>query len=203
MSFQLPASVRGFHDYFKLTASPRELTEAFGYSFESVELSLNPVTEPLPFCEALNQKLTYALSHLDFESEMMRREFLIAPILFEVAQYLNASLRSEYGVRVNAQLKGSLDYFMTAERNILIVEAKQGDLSRGFSQLCAELIAVDHWAEPGSDSLYGAVSFGDLWRFGRLDRGAKRISQDLDILTIPAQTERLARLLVGILRGTA
>lgn len=200
MHLTLPTTVRGFHDYYKLTASPRDLAEAFGFAFVAENLSLAEAPEELLWLSALQSKLTYAVSHLDFESEMMRREFLIAPVLFEVAQYLDANLRSEYGIRVSDQLKGSLDYYLRASQNICIVEAKQGDLSRGFSQLCAELIAVDQQGDLTSDVLYGAVSFGDLWRFGRLDRSEKRITQDLEILGVPRDTERLMRVLIAILR---
>ncbi|WP_395093530.1 hypothetical protein [Armatimonas sp.] len=201
MQLTLPTTVRGFHDYYKLTASPRDLTEAFGYVFEAETLSLSQASEELSWCRALQNKLSYAVSHLSFESEMMRREFLIAPVLFDVAQYLGADLRSEYGIRVSEQLKGSLDYYVRAQQNICVVEAKQGDLSRGFSQLCAELIAVDQQGEITSDVLYGAVSFGDLWRFGRLVRSEKRITQDIGILGVPVDTEKLVRVLIAILRG--
>jgi hypothetical protein len=38
--------------------------------------------------------------------------------------------------------------------------------ARGFTQLAAELIAISEVEE--GDVFYGAVTIGDVWRFGRL-----------------------------------
>jgi hypothetical protein len=62
---------------------------------------------------------------------------------------------------------------------MLVVEAKQGDLQRGFNQLAVELIALDRWMEeePEPTTLWGAVSVGDVWRFGFLERKERRLAQ--------------------------
>ncbi|WP_395093539.1 hypothetical protein [Armatimonas sp.] len=201
MALILPTSVRGFHDYFKLTAIPEELVVAFGYHFDAKTLALPLAQEPLPWLAELSVRLDFAFRHVGMSSETPRREFLIAPILGEAARHVDAQVRSELDVRVNTQLKGALDYLLQAQGNLLVVEAKQADLTRGFSQLCAELIAVDQWTDSTIDILYGAVSVGDIWRFGTLERGAKRITQDQDIFSVPTDTERLMRTLIAILRG--
>ncbi len=82
-----------------------------------------------------------------------------------------------------------------------MVEAKQADLSRGFTQLGAELIALDQFAEADSPVLYGAVSVGDVWRFGMLERQAKRITQDINLFSLPNDFDRLLATLTGILLG--
>lgn len=47
-----------------------------------------------------------------------------------------------------------------------MVEAKQADMTRGFTQLAVELIALDRWVESNDLILYGAVTTGDIWQFG-------------------------------------
>jgi hypothetical protein len=200
MAITLPETVRGFHDYFKLTADPRELAEAFGYRFETESLSLPLTDEPLPWLDGLQQRLTYAIKHLTFDSETPRREFLIAPLLFEISRHLDIAVRSEYAIRATPQLKGTLDYLLQAEHSVLVVEAKQSDLTRGFSQLVAELIALDHWTEPQKNPLFGAVSYGEVWRFARLNRTTRTITQDFPLFTLTDDTETLARTLIALLR---
>jgi len=201
MPLILPSSVRGFHDYFKLTAIPEELVTAFGYHFDAVTLALPQAPEPLPWLSELGGRLAFALRLVGMSSETPRREFLIAPILGEVARHVEAHIRSEYELRISGQLKGALDYFLEAQGNLLVIEAKQADLTRGFSQLCAELIALDQAEATVGPVLHGAVSVGDIWRFGTLERRTKTLTQDLDVLSIPTDTERLVRTLIAILRG--
>ncbi|WP_309686215.1 hypothetical protein [Armatimonas sp.] len=203
MALILPTTIRGFHDYFKLTAIPEELVVAFGYHFEAETLTLPLAPEPLPWLAELSVRLDFAFRHVGMSSETPRREFLIAPVLGEVARHVDAQVRSELDVRVSGQLKGALDYLLQAQGNLLVIEAKQADLTRGFSQLCAELIAVDQWTDSTVNTLYGAVSVGDIWRFGMLERTEKRITQDLGLFSIPTNTECLVRTLISILRGEA
>lgn len=57
------------------------------------------------------------------------------------------SLNVEYPVAVNHQLQGSLDYLLQHQQTLLVIEAKNEDLERGFLQLAIELIALDQWIE--------------------------------------------------------
>lgn len=76
---------------------------------------------------------------------MARQEFLIAPVLTDVLHYTHATLNVEYPVSVNRQLKGNLDYLLQNQQILLVIEAKNEDLERGFVQLPIELIALDEW----------------------------------------------------------
>ena len=79
------------------------------------------------------------------------------------------------------------------------MKQKNDDLTKGFTQLAVELIAL---AEVEEDNIfYGAVTMGDVWRFGRLDKGEKKITQDLNLFKIPDDLEDLGKVLVGILEG--
>lgn len=102
-------------------------------------------------------------------------------------------------MNVSQQLKGSLDYYLHAQQNLLIIEAKNADLSRGFTQLAVELIALQQWTQGEPEILYGAVSTGDVWQFGLLHQDGKKIQQDLNLYRVPADLEELFQILVGIL----
>jgi hypothetical protein len=90
---------------------------------------------------------------------------------------------------------------MQRENNLLIIEAKQADLTGGFTQLAVELIALDKWLDPDNKPLYGCVSIGDIWRFGLLNRQTKLITEDMYVYQVPANLEELLSILIGILQG--
>lgn len=62
---------------------------------------------------------------------------------------------------------------------LLVIEAKNADLAKGFTQLAVELIALDKWTDNEQPILQGAVSTGDIWQFGILHRAQKQIQQGL------------------------
>ncbi len=119
-------------------------------------------------------RLEEGLPYLSLTSEAARREFLIAPILWETVHFTRAKIKVEYSIEVSPQLKGTVDFFLRAQHHVLIVEAKNADLQRGFTQLAVELIALDEWLGPEKQDpfLYGAVSMGNAWQFAVLDRAA-------------------------------
>ena len=119
-------------------------------------------------------------------------------MLLEVARFCQCPIRIEYPLAVNNWLKGTLDYFLRKENSLLVIEAKNADLTRGFTQLAAELIALTHIVE--QDTLYGAVTVGDAWRFGLLDKTAQRILQDITLDRVPDDLEQLMGVLIGIVR---
>ena len=98
------------------------------------------------------------LGLVSLSSATARRETLVAPALFEVAHYCQCQVSIEYPLQVSAWLRGNLDYFLKRDANLLVVEAKNADLSRGFTQLAVELIAISE-VEDG-DIFYGAVTTG-------------------------------------------
>lgn len=55
---------------------------------------------------------------------------------------------------VSNWLKGTLDYYFQAS-NLLVIEAKRDNLDNGFTQLAAELIALDQWTDQDVALLYG------------------------------------------------
>jgi len=57
-----------------------------------------------------------------------------------------------------------------------------------------------YWSDNESKLLiYGAVSIGELWRFGILNRKNKNILRDLHTYRVPEDIEDLFSIMVGIL----
>jgi hypothetical protein len=93
-----------------------------------------------------------------------------------------------------------VDYFIRAAQELVIVEAKHGDLDRGFNQLAVELIAVDRYEDPKPlHKVYGAITIGEVWKFAVLERDKKRIIKDLHTLRYPEDIEEIFSVLCGIL----
>jgi hypothetical protein len=57
---------------------------------------------------------------------------------------------------------------------------------------------LNNW-EDNTEFIYGAVTIGDIWRFGILNRRDKTILKDIDAFLIPAALEELFSVFLGIL----
>ena len=188
-----------FSDYFRLRVRTEEVLDYFGYSKQNEQMDFSLFGGAIPQLQSLADKINEVLIHISLENEITRREFLLAPIMFEVRHLTHAKLNSEYWIEINNQLKGSLDYYLKRENELLVVEAKNADLTRAFTQLAVELVAVDMASETDKNIIYGAVSTGQEWQFGRLDRTEKKFYQDITTYTVPSNLEEIVRILIGIL----
>ena len=199
--YVLPNDINSFHDYFRLTADTETVIGALGYEFFASEMLLPRSSESLEWANHLRNLLRDTAGRIPLNTEAARRETIIAPILLEVSRYANAKFRIEFPLEVSKNLRGSLDYLVIAEQGPLVIEAKNADLTRVFTQLAAEMIALDSWTDAVTDVLYGAVSIGNIWQFGILDRRVKSVTLDLNIYLVPRDLNDLLQILVGILRG--
>lgn len=190
-----------FSKYFELAADPEDIFAELGATFKKQSLQLPTASEKLDFLPTLEKRLLQTLELVDLTSEMARRETLIAPVLLEVCAQTHQQLKIEYAVDVNKWLRGSFDYFIPSAQNLLIIEAKQADLARGFVQLGAELIALDQWSTSHHPLLYGAITTGDVWRFGYLERATKTLVQDIRLYSIPSDLQNLIAVLLGIIQS--
>ena len=195
----LPEKSYTFSDYFKMRISTEDVVNYFGYTKENARLELPSSNRELLVLDQLFFIIEDALLHISLENEITRREFLIAPVMAEVRRLTNSKLRSEYWFEYNNQLKGSLDYFLRTDQNLLVIEAKDADMTRGFTQLSVELIAIDKANETEQKIIYGAITTGNIWQFGKLERETKMISQDIKNYDLIEDLEILVRSLVGIL----
>jgi hypothetical protein len=188
-----------FADYFELAYPTEDIVAEFGYRYELTKLDLprGELARPLDELQAMFYK---KLPHVSLTSETAKREVLIAPILLELLDHLDLKIDIEYPVYVNERLKGNVDYLVRSQREFVVVEAKKADMERGFTQLAVELIAMDQCDDVKQDLLYGAITVGDLWRFGVLQRQQKAIYKDIDSFRVPLDLEDLFKILLGILK---
>ena len=188
-----------FRSYCEMNAEPEDILSDLGYQLLTARLVLPKTVTVLTWEKELQNRLERSLMVVTLTSEMARRETLVAPILLEVASHCQAQLRIEYPLSVNNWLKGNLDYLVRSTQSMVVIEAKKDDLTRGFTQLAAELIALAQLQE--LTSIYGAVTIGDAWRFGYLDAVNKTITQDIALYRIPDDLAEVMNILVGILEG--
>ncbi|MGD1704058.1 hypothetical protein [Dapis sp. BLCC M229] len=194
-----PTQSYTFADYFKLNSEPDDILSYFGYEYESRSLTLPQTHRQLEGLDILKQRLEEILPYVSLTSEMARREFLIAPVLMESIHYTQAKIKVGYSLKVSEQLKGELDYFIQTQTQFLVIEAKNADLQRGFTQLAVELIALEQAEFTSYSLLYGAVSMGNIWQFAVLDTQKKQIIQDINLYRVPKDLLELLQIIVGIL----
>jgi hypothetical protein len=190
-----------FSDYFEMNNPTEEIVMELGYSF--LIQSFN-----LPKDNQIDKKLLQDLSHsyyalvpkVTLNSEIAKRELMIAPLLHAVIRTLDAKLNIEYPVDVDDHLSGTIDYLLRSSQELIVIEAKKGDLEKGFNQLAAEMIALDRHEETNTPPLlYGAITIGEVWRFATLVRAEKRLLKDIHTFRFPEDIEDIFAILRGIL----
>lgn len=196
-----PGQSYTFSKYFELPFSPEDILAELGCFYERERLELPRLEIGLNIIEGLRLIIERNIRRVKLLSEDARKQAIIAPILLEVCEITETQLNIEYSVNVNEQLKGNFDYYINKGKGLLVIEAKQADLSRGFTQLAVELIALDQWTNSDTPILYGAVTTGENWRFGRYKREDKEITEDLKLYRVPEELTELINILLGILQG--
>ncbi|MBE9248378.1 hypothetical protein IQ226_04035 [Dolichospermum sp. LEGE 00240] len=188
-----------FRSYFELPYEADDILAEFDYTLIKSHLSLPQTTQPLNQLPELKQRIEDILPFISLSNETARRETLVSPILLEVIRYCQCQMRIEYPLSINNRLKGNLDYLLRLKNNLLVIEAKNDDLTRGFTQLAIELIALSHIEE--KTTLYGAVTIGNIWQFGKIDSSQQQITQDINLFKVPGDLDNLVAVIVGILEG--
>lgn len=189
-----------FSRIFELRILPEDLAEEFGYSLTRKQLSLPQYPNALEDLESLKNRIYAVLPYVSLASETSRREVLISQVVLQLVQYSKAQLRIEYPIKITEQLQGYLDYLLRTESELLVIEAKREDLDYGFTQLVAEMIALDQWSKTSAQKvLIGAITTGTIWQFGQLHRATKQIEQGLENYRVPDDLDPLMRILVQAL----
>jgi len=127
---------------------------------------------------------------LRVSTEKARSEFLIAPILAELwllnEQQIGVLSGVEFDVDEALGLTGFCGYIITRSPELIfvrapilmLVEAKNEDMKKGYAQCIAEMIAAQRFnAQEGSptEKVYGAVTIGEKWKFMELEGTTTRI----------------------------
>jgi hypothetical protein len=188
-----------FCSYCEMPYEIEDILAEFGYRLERSQVNLAQFQGLVPGCDRLAQQLRQRLNYVSLSSEAARRETFIAPIVMDAAELSLAQVRIEYPLNVTNWLKGTLDYYLYKGQQLLIIEAKQADLVKGFKQLAVELIALDQAEKTDQPILLGAVTTGEVWMFGQLHRSDRLIMQNTKLYLVPDELEALLRILVQAL----
>ncbi|MEB3211347.1 MAG: hypothetical protein VKL39_08325 [Leptolyngbyaceae bacterium] len=194
-----PTESYTFARYADLPYERDDILADLGCTISSQRISLPQYTGELEL-QDLGDRLNAAFQFTTISSKQARREFLIAPILTYICQHTQQKVRVEYPLSINSWLKGTFDYYFQAS-NLLIIDAKRENLYTGFTQLGAELIALDQWTESDTPVLYGSVSTGQIWQFGMFQRETHHLIEDLTLYRVPEELTLLTRILIGIISG--
>lgn len=190
--------MKTFSDFFNNAHKLEERLAEFGYRLEIEPLELPSIKVTAPIAQ-LQQDFARRFRQVSLVNETARREFYIAPILMTVLDQGDFQLDFEYPI-VGETLQGTVDYLLRGNKNLIVIEAKGANMERGFAQLAAEMVAACEGLPNSGNVIYGAVTTGDLWRFGILDATKKCIQKDVNQYIVPQNLEQVIATLAAILR---
>ncbi len=158
--------------------SADEVQKAYQVSFVEKDF-ITFVPKALP--EYFVREFEFNRENFDvFGSEASRCEAVIYPILREACKGFvqEYSLWSHKSIAADTVLTGTPDY-VVAKRSalgknvldfplVLVAEAKQNDFARGWGQCLAEMVAAHRLNGRTDLAVYGIVTDGEIWQFGRL-----------------------------------
>ena len=113
-------------------------------------------------------------------SEFAICENLIYPVLKEVWKryYSGFVLWSHQSLTYDQYLSGFPEYILAKRSSLgkvvfeqpyfLLVEAKQDNFENGWAQCLAEMMAAQRLNEKSEQEVFGIVSNGGVWQFGKL-----------------------------------
>jgi hypothetical protein len=136
---------------------------------------------PMAIGELFMQRLNLVLTEgVVFNSEYAICENIISPILIEIWQHYRDKLLvwSHQALNYDEKLSGVPDYII-ARRSpkgkivfeqpyLILVEAKKDNFEEGWGQCLAELIAAQKLNNNQKIEIFGIVSNGKFWEFGKL-----------------------------------
>lgn len=133
--------------------------------------------------QAFLEEFEFSQRHINvFSSEAARCENVIYPVLRDV--YKNYvewfALWSHELISYDDVLSGTPDYLISTKSAlgktvpgipvVIVVEAKRNDFIKGWGQCLAELVAVQKINDNDKKTVYGIVTDGEFWQFGKLVR---------------------------------
>lgn len=151
-----------------------------------VEFNIKLKDEGFIFADAVNppeiflREFEFTRENLPvFTSEGARTEAVIFPVLREVYKDYSDKfiLWIQKSLTYNAKLNGTPDYLIATKsplgKTVLakpllgVVEAKKNDFEVGWAQCLAELIAIQKLNADEENPVFGIVTDGERWQFGK------------------------------------
>ncbi|MEE4355897.1 MAG: hypothetical protein V2I97_05460 [Desulfococcaceae bacterium] len=117
-----------------------------------------------------------------FSSEASRSEVIISPILREIYKkyYEEYSFWIQKSIAYDDILCGTPDYIFSEKSElgktvlekpiVIVVEAKRNDFEQGWGQCLAQMVASQKINDDIGTPVYGVVTDGNLWQFGKLEK---------------------------------
>ncbi|MBR8826995.1 MAG: hypothetical protein DSM107014_03655 [Gomphosphaeria aponina SAG 52.96 = DSM 107014] len=149
---------------------------------ERVELfkSTKPVTPSALLRDILEENIPLALA---IDTEKVRSELIIAPIMVELRKYFKRQISffsgTEFNVEKTKGLTGRCDFIISYSPKqleitapvVTLVEAKNDNIKSGIAQCIAEMVAAQLFNERKKNKIpwiYGIITTGSNWKFMRL-----------------------------------
>ena len=132
--------------------------------------------------ESFTREFELTIEIIPVFSEGSRTQMLISPILREVYKDYHQSftLWIEKSLTYNTKLSGTPDYLLAIRSPlgktvftkplVAMVEAKKNDFDYGWGQCLAELVAAQKINGDENFAVYGIVTDGETWQFGKLEK---------------------------------
>lgn len=159
--------------------------------------------------DRLIEDITFALQYIDYDSsEAAICESLIYPILVQVwKNFLDTLfLYSHRSWQADSTLTGIPDYLITAISKygspvigtpvLITIEAKKDNFEEGWGQCAAAMVAAQQSNQNKQLVIYGIVSNGEQWEFGKLEQAS--FIKNIESITI-TDTHKLYAVLYGLL----
>ena len=156
-----------------------EVQEKFGIKYSENDFFC--VEDPLSPSEQFLQEFEFTRQHINiFGSEAARCEAVIFPVLREVYKGYaeHYALWIKESIAYDETLSGTPDYLIATKSElgklivgtplIILVEAKKNDFEQDWGQCLSELVAAQKINDDPDFPIYGIVTDGTLWEFGRL-----------------------------------
>ena len=172
------------------TFTLRQITQQFQIDIDERSDLFRPVPEVTlrpEFKAQLDELTPLALS---VGSEKARSELIIAPVLLELWRMTGQRIGFFSGILFDVDkaqgLDGFCDYILTRTPRqvfieapiVMLVEARNENMKSGYGQCVAEMLGAQRFNSADgqeSDTVYGAVTTGDRWKFLELEGTTARI----------------------------
>ena len=164
------------------------------------------------FMVELAEKVELAISS---GTEKARSELIVTDVLFELRKHFNRRISFfsgiEFSVDAEQGLTGICDFLVSLSPIlsfleapvIILVEAKRENLTTGFGQCAAEMLAAQRFNNEKGNAIpciYGATTSGTEWRFLKLE--GVRLHIDRAVYPI-AQCDKILGILASMVKQKA
>jgi hypothetical protein len=156
-----------------------QVQEEYGIRREQRDFIPAETVEP---AETFVHEFNLTLEIIPVFSEGSRTQTVIAPILLEVykSYYQSVTLWIERTLIYDHKLSGTPDYILATNSPlgksvftkplVAMMEAKKNDFDYGWAQCLAELVAAQKINSDDTFTVYGIVTDGIGWQFGKLEK---------------------------------